>query len=97
MSRKRGVPEEGDDGEEEDVLEIGQEKDVSGFPEAEKDVAPSALIPNANKCLGKHIKKIGELLKKFDGNLSENQKKHLGRGLLILFNCSSQEAGPIFP
>ena len=59
------------------LLQIDPEKDCSGFPEVEKDMAPSAVIPAATKCVGKHIKKLGLLLEKFTGRLTENQQKCL--------------------
>ena len=102
MKRPRdGSPDEDDDDdwdEEAAALTIEQTKDTSGFPEAEKDTAPSAMVPAALKCVGKHNKRLGALMEKYKGSLTENQKKclvsceckGLGRSS---FSYSCREAG----
>ena len=79
---KRGAPVEvGDDETDDDGQDLfpDQTADVNtGFPEIEKDMAPSAVLPSALKCLGKFEKKLGGLLLRFKGKMTENQDKHLG-------------------
>ena len=49
----------------------------SGWPELEKDSAPSSLLVPAGRCIARHIKKTDELLKRFtveDQILTDLQK-----------------------
>ena len=47
-----------------DVVIPVQEADIkTGWPEIEHDMAPSAVVPAAIRCLGKQIKKFNEMLK----------------------------------
>ena len=62
----------------EEIWTKQEEEDKTGFPQLEKDVAPSALIPGAIKVIVKHGKKLSLLIDRFDGKLSENQAKQLG-------------------
>ena len=79
---KRSAPLEVDDDQSDDDgqdLFPEQTANVStGFPEIEKDMAPSAVLPSALKCLGKFEKKLGSLVLRFTGKMTENQDKHLG-------------------
>ena len=56
------------------------------MPEIERDVAPSAILPEAIKCVGKHIKKLGSLIEKFDGKITDNQLKLLGQSTHIILD-----------
>ena len=51
----------------------------TGWPELQKDTAPSAICIPAGRCVQKHIKKIGELLKRFDA-LQPSQRTTLQAG-----------------
>ena len=81
--RKRPLedaPDDGDDEDGEDLWAKQEGQDKTGFPEAEKDMAPSALIPQALKCMSKHAKKLASLVDRFHGHkqpLTDNQVKKL--------------------
>ena len=47
------------------------------FPEIETVGKAPAMAPKVSKCLQKRIGKLQEFIKKFDGNLSDNQKLKL--------------------
>jgi hypothetical protein len=47
------------------------------FPEVECAPKAPALAPKVSRCLQKRITKLQEFMKKFSGNLSENQKLKL--------------------
>ena len=51
----------------------------SGWPEIERDSAPSSTIPHAQKCIQKHLKKLEALKERFDvPKLTALQEKCLG-------------------
>ena len=60
-----------DDADPEEQAEIPQHPEIpkdlqdeltkAGFPEAEGDLAPSALVPKACNCISKHLAKIDAL------------------------------------
>ena len=53
-----------------------EELKKAGFPEQEKDMKPSAMLPAAVKCVQKHVKRSDDLLRQFkDAVLSELQSK----------------------
>ena len=54
-------------------------------------MAPSAVIPAASKCVGKHIKKLGLLLEKFTGRMTQNQQKRLAGRLNAELNFHSNQ------
>ena len=37
----------------------------TGWPELQKDMAPHALLVPATRCMGRHLKKLDDLLKRF--------------------------------
>ena len=58
-----GLEEELDNDPEEEPEQGQQLK--TGFPELEKDVAPSGLLLPASKCISRHSKKLDVLLQRF--------------------------------
>ena len=49
----------------------------TGWPETQKDAAPSALLQPGSRCLEKHIKKLEAMIERFTttSNLSSQQQK----------------------
>ena len=39
----------------------------TGWPELQKDMAPHALLVPANRCISRHLKKLDDLLMRFNG------------------------------
>ena len=59
--------------------EAQQYVEKSGWPEVEKDVSPSGMIPAGQKCIQKHLKKLGLLQSRFEDakKLTDLQEKSL--------------------
>ena len=51
----------------------------TGWPELQKDMAPSGLCIPAGRCIQRHIKKVGDLLKRF-GILDAEHLSDLQKG-----------------
>ena len=69
------------DNADEEPGEKHEASNKSGWPEEQKDVAPSAQIVPAQRCLQRHVKKLSELINRFqdyeqkpENSLTELQK-----------------------
>ena len=51
----------------------------TGWPEVQKDQAPSAALVPASRCLDRHLKKLDDLLKRFQDDKSEKLTELQGK------------------
>ena len=61
-----------------DMMEVdpdAKEMAKTGWPEMEKDAAPSSLCVPAGRCVQRNLKKVGDLLKRFQLLPAEHQSK----------------------
>ena len=50
----------------EDELPAETKEYKTGWPEIEKDTAPHALLIPATRCMGRHLKKLDDLVKRYN-------------------------------